>query len=58
MADEVTPDDVIVRIRRPDGSTRLLRIPGEHLQRVMDLANGEFGDPSIVLGPIPVPKVR
>ncbi len=42
-------DDVIVRIRRPDGSEGLLRVSAEHLQRLMDLANGEFGDRSIIL---------
>lgn len=49
MAD-VKPDDALVRVRRPDGRTFLLRVPGEHLQRVMNLANGEFGDKSILLG--------
>lgn len=44
------PDDALVRVRRPDGRTFLLRVPGEHLQRVMNLANGEFGDKSILLG--------
>jgi hypothetical protein len=43
-------DEALVRVRRRDGSTFLLRVPGEHLQRVLDLANGEFGDPSIELG--------
>ena len=56
MGLQLTPDDALVRIRRPDGSTALLRVPGEHLQRVIDLACGEFGDKSIVLGPIPEPR--
>ncbi len=43
-------DEALVRIRRPDGREVLLRVPGEHLQRVMNLANGEFGDESILLG--------
>lgn len=43
-------DEALVRIRRPDGREILLRVPGEHLQRVMDLAAGEFGDKSIILG--------
>lgn len=43
-------DGILVRMRRPDGRTFLLRVPGEHLQRVMDLVNGEFGDKSIDLG--------
>lgn len=42
----------LVRVRRPDGSEKVLRLPAEHLQRVMDLAAGEFGDPSIIgIGP-------
>ena len=47
---EALKDPMLVRVRRPDGKETLLRVPGEHLQRVMDLANGEFGDKSIVLG--------
>lgn len=43
-------DDAIVRLRRPDGREVKCRVPGEHLQRLMDLANGEFGDKSILLG--------
>lgn len=39
---------LLVRVRRPDGKETLLRVPGEHLQRVLDLANGEFGDKSIL----------
>lgn len=50
--------DILVRLRRPDGRSVVVRVPGEHLQRVMDLACGEFGDPSIVLGPIPAPRVK
>jgi hypothetical protein len=42
--------ELLVRVRRPDGRETLLRVPDEHLQRVMDLANGEFGDQSILLG--------
>lgn len=40
---------MLVRVRRPDGKETLLNVPDEHLQRVMDLAVGEFGDPSILL---------
>ncbi len=40
----------IVMLRRPDGREVQVRVPNEHLQRVMDLANGEFGDPNILLG--------
>jgi hypothetical protein len=38
----------LVRVSRPDGSTFLLRVPGEHLDRVLDLAKGEFGDKTIL----------
>jgi hypothetical protein len=39
-------------VRRPDGTEKIIKFPGEHLQRVMDLACGEFGDPSIIhVGP-------
>lgn len=45
-------ESILVRVRRPDGSEKTLRMPAEHLQRVMDLATGEFGDPSIIhVGP-------
>ena len=43
-------EKLIVRMRRPDGRVTRVLVPAEHLQRVMDLANGEFGDPSIDLG--------
>jgi hypothetical protein len=49
-------DEMLVRLRRPDGKETLMRIEGEHLQRVMDLANGEFGDKSIDLGGPELPK--
>lgn len=43
-----------VRLKRPDGKITEMKIQDEHLQRVMDLANGEFGDKSILLdGPEP-----
>lgn len=49
--------DCIVIIKRPDGKVTKLRVPEEHIQRVMDLANGEFGDKSIELGgPEPVTR--
>ena len=44
------PEDLLAILRRPDGSVKVIRIPAEHIQRVMDLANGEFGDKSIELG--------
>jgi hypothetical protein len=43
-----TPIDFLVRLRRPDGTETLMRVPGEHFDRVMALAAGEFGDKSIV----------
>jgi hypothetical protein len=49
----VSDETFLVRVRRQDGSEKILRVPAEHLQRVMDLACGEFGDPSIVhVGPV------
>lgn len=50
MIPEIPPEDMLVRVKRPDGTIKWLRIPGEHTQRVMDLACGEFGDKSIILG--------
>lgn len=50
-------DSFLLRLRRRDtGVETLLRVPAEHLQRVMDLANGKFGDPSIILGGPEMPK--
>jgi hypothetical protein len=47
----------LVRLRRPDGTEKILRLPAEHMQRVMDLAAGEFGDPTIIhVGPELPPK--
>lgn len=43
-------DSILVAVTRPDGIKIVLRVPEEHLQRVMDLANGEFGDKSIDIG--------
>ena len=52
----VASESFYMRVRRPDGSEKLLKVPSEHLQRVMDLACGEFGDPSIThVGPV-LPK--
>lgn len=42
------PGEFLVRLRRPDGSETLLKLPGEQFDRVMALAAGEFGDKSIV----------
>lgn len=44
------PKACYIRVRRPDGSEKLLKLDGEQWQRVMDLAAGEFGDKSIELG--------
>jgi hypothetical protein len=49
-------DECLMRLKRPDGTVKLVKFPAEHLQRVMDLANGEFGDPSIDLGGPELPK--
>lgn len=46
-------DSMLVRVRRPDGRETWLRVPEEQLQRLMDLAAGEFGDKSIIGGPEP-----
>ena len=43
------PADVLIRLKRPDGSIKWLRVPAEHWPRVLELANGEFGDKSILL---------
>lgn len=43
----VSPTDALIRVTRPDGHSTLLRVPGEHWERVMALAAGEFGDRSI-----------
>lgn len=48
-------ETLLVRVRRPNGREVYLRVPYDHLERVMDLAAGEFGDPSIILGG---PKLR
>ena len=56
MRVKIPPEDMLVRLKRPDGSVKLVRVPGEHVQRVMDLANGEFGDKSIDLGGPELPK--
>jgi len=50
--DFVGCESILVRVRRPDGSEKIIRMPAEHLQRVMNLACGEFGDKTIVhIGP-------
>ena len=36
--------DVVVRIRRPDGKETWLRVPAEHWERVLALADAEFGE--------------
>ena len=54
----LAPTDALVRMKRPDGRTYYLRVDGEHLQRVMDLANGEFGDRTIDLGGPEMPEAE
>lgn len=45
-------ETLLVTIRRPDGTEKVLRVPYDHLERLMALACEEFGDPSIkLLGP-------
>src|SRR5687768_6188703 len=39
-----------VRLRRPDGTEKLIKVDGEQWERVVQLAQGEFADPSIDLG--------
>jgi hypothetical protein len=41
--------DCLVLLKRPDGTVKVVRVPPEHWQRVMDLASGEFADQSIIL---------
>lgn len=41
------PGYFLARVRRPDGTEVLLRIPDEHYHRVEALAEGEFRDTSI-----------
>ena len=38
----------LVRCRRPDGKETILKVPAEHLDRLIALASGEFGDKSIL----------
>jgi hypothetical protein len=57
------PTDVIVEVRTVAGKVTLLRVPLEHLQRVMDLANTHYGDTAKVIkdGPFikqPEPQAR
>ena len=40
-------DPMLVRLTRPNGSSVIVRVPPEHIERVMALASGEFGDKSI-----------
>lgn len=41
------PNECLMRVKRPDGTETWLRFDGDHLERVMELAEGEFGDKSI-----------
>jgi hypothetical protein len=44
------PTACYVRLRRPDGTEKLIKVDGEQWPRVMALAEGEFSDSSIQLG--------
>ena len=48
--------DCLVYLKRPDGTVKVIRVPPEHWQRVVDLACGEFADTSIDLGGPELPK--
>jgi hypothetical protein len=48
--------DCLVMLKRPDGTVKVVRVPEEHWERVVELACGEFGDPSIILGGPELPK--
>jgi hypothetical protein len=48
--------DSVVKLTRPDGSVKYVRVDGEQLDRLMDVANGQFGDPSVDLGGPALPK--
>lgn len=50
--------DCLVYLKRPDGSVKVIRVPAEHWERVVDLAGGEFGDTSIDLGGPVLPKEK
>lgn len=47
-----SPGACFVRVRRPDGTDKILKLDGEQWERVFALAQGEFADKSIVhVGP-------
>lgn len=48
-----TPQDALVRVRRPDGKETVLRVPREHLERVKALAEGDPPDLSILSTKVP-----
>ncbi len=50
--------DCLVLLKRPDGTVKVIRVPEEHWQRVVDLACGEFADKSIELGGPKIPKEK
>lgn len=52
----IDPTEILAILKRPDGSIKVVRIPSEHLGRLVELANGEFGDKSIELGGPALPK--
>lgn len=50
--------DCLVFLKRPDGSIKVVRVPPEHWERVLELANGECGDKSIDLGGPEIPEAK
>lgn len=46
---ECDPDRLLVTLTRPDGTKTKVRVDMEQFGRLLELANGEFGDRSIVL---------
>lgn len=51
-----SPQSCFVRLRRPDGTEKTIKVDGEQWTRVVDLASGEFGDPNIILIGPELPK--
>ncbi len=44
---EKVPGTFLMRLRRPDGSTHILRVPNENYKRIVALMSGKDGDKSI-----------
>lgn len=43
-------EEILVRVTTKAGKVTLMRVPAEHLQRVLDLANTHYGDAAKVIG--------